>query len=92
MRSIVVGTDGSANAEAAVRRAVEILKGTEATVHLVAAYPGASSYGERLVGTARRERVDLRGTAEAVLARAASEFSGSGVTVETDARKATRPP
>jgi nucleotide-binding universal stress UspA family protein len=87
MRSIVVGTDGSANAEAAVRRAVEIVEGAEATVHLVAAYPGTPSYGERLVGTARREQVDLRGSAEALLARAANEFSGSGATVQTDARE-----
>jgi nucleotide-binding universal stress UspA family protein len=87
MQSIVVGTDGSANAEAAVRRTVELVKGSEVTVHVVAAYHDAGSEGEPLVGTARRARVDLRETAESVLSRAASELSAAGVAVETDARE-----
>jgi nucleotide-binding universal stress UspA family protein len=37
VRSIVVGTDGSPSADAAVRRAAEIAKGTGTRVHLVTA-------------------------------------------------------
>jgi nucleotide-binding universal stress UspA family protein len=83
MRSVVVGTDGSAIAETAVRRAIELATGGETSVHLVTAYPDVPSYGERLVGTARRERIDLRETAEAVLARAGREFEEAAIEVST---------
>jgi nucleotide-binding universal stress UspA family protein len=53
MRSIVVGTDGSVIAEAAVRRAIELAAGGDTSVYLVTAYPDVPSYGERLVGTYR---------------------------------------
>ena len=87
MRSIVVGTDGSVIAETAVRRAIELVTGGETSVHLVTAYPDVPSYGERLVGTARRERIDLREAAEAVLARAGREFEKAAIEVSTYARE-----
>jgi nucleotide-binding universal stress UspA family protein len=82
MRSIVVGTDGSVIAESAVRRAIELATGGDTSVHLVTAYPAdVPVYGERLLGTARRERIDLREAAEAVLARAGREFERSAIEV-----------
>ena len=40
MDAIVVGTDGSPGAEAAVQKAIELTRGSGPTVHLVCAYPG----------------------------------------------------
>ena len=44
MNAIVVGTDGSPGAEAAVQRVIELARGTGATVHIVCAYPGQSRW------------------------------------------------
>ena len=41
MDALVVGTDGSPGAEAAIRKVIELAGGSGATVHLVAAYPGS---------------------------------------------------
>jgi nucleotide-binding universal stress UspA family protein len=87
MESIVVGTDGSPSAEAAVRRAVEVARGSGALVHLVTAYPDVPSYRERIASTAKRDPIDLREVAESVLARAAGELGSRGVEVETHARE-----
>ena len=87
MQTIVVGTDGSPSAEAAVRRATELATWSGARVHLVTAYPDVPSYRERIVGSAKRGAVDLREVAEGVLARAADEFRSGGVAVETHARE-----
>jgi nucleotide-binding universal stress UspA family protein len=87
MESIVVGTDGSPSAEAAVRRAVEVARGSGALVHLVTAYPDIPSYRERIASTAKRDPIDLREVAESVLARAAGELGSRGVEVETHARE-----
>lgn len=81
MNAIVVGTDGSPGAEAAVRKAIELLKGTEATVHLVCAYPGRSAL-ERIGMTAKTEPVDMRGVAADVLARDERRFVEAGFSVE----------
>jgi nucleotide-binding universal stress UspA family protein len=54
MESIVVGTDGSPEAEAAVERAAELAGGTGAKVHLVTAYPDVPSYRERIASSAKR--------------------------------------
>jgi nucleotide-binding universal stress UspA family protein len=86
MSSIVVGTDGSPNAEAAVRRATQIAKGTGAVVHLVTAYPDSASFGERIISSAKRVPIDLREVAEGLLARAGREVESEGVQVVTDAR------
>jgi nucleotide-binding universal stress UspA family protein len=81
MNAIVVGTDGSPGAEAAVRKVIELVKGAEATVHLVCAYPGRSAL-ERIGMSARQEPVDLRGVAADVLARDERRFVEAGFPVE----------
>ena len=85
MDAIVVGTDGSPNAEAAVRKVIELAdKGT--TVHLVCAYPGRSAL-ERIGMTAKSDPVDLRGVASDLLARAEMRLNEAGLTVEKYARE-----
>jgi nucleotide-binding universal stress UspA family protein len=86
MDSIVVGTDGSPNAEAAVRRAAKLAKSEGDRVHLVAAYSDRSSFSEAISSSAKREPVDLRGVAESVLARAEAELEAQGIEVVTHAR------
>ena len=86
MNAIVVGTDGSRGAEAAVQKVVELLRGTGATVHVVCAYPGRSAL-ERLGMTARQDPVDLRGVAADVLARAEARLLEAGLEVEKHARE-----
>ena len=54
MRPIVVGTDGSPSADAAVRRAAEIAKGTGAQVHLMTAYPDVPIYRETIPSSGLR--------------------------------------
>jgi nucleotide-binding universal stress UspA family protein len=87
MQTVVVGTDGSANAEAAVREAARIAKGDGATLHLVTAYPDIPTYGETISSSAKRDRIDLREVAEGVLARAAEQLERDGLQVMTDARE-----
>jgi len=86
MNAIVVGTDGSPGAEAAVQKAIQLTKGTGATVHLVCAYPGQSAM-ERLGVTARQDPTDLRGVAADVLARDERRFREAGFDVEKHARE-----
>src|SRR5918994_71669 len=74
MNAIVVGTDGSPGAEAAVQKVIELARGSnDATVHLVCAYPGISAL-ERIGMTARTEPANLRGVAADVLARDVRRF------------------
>jgi nucleotide-binding universal stress UspA family protein len=80
MNAIVVGTDGSPGAEAAVKKAIELVQGSDATVHLVCAYPGQSAL-ERIGMTARQDPVDLRGVAADVLARDERRFVEAGFAV-----------
>lgn len=86
MDTIVVGTDGSPDAEAAIRKVIELAGDTGATVHLVAAYPGRSTL-ERLGMTAKQDSVDMRGVAMDVLARDERRFDDAGFTVEKHARE-----
>ena len=86
MKPIVVGTDGSADAEAAVQKVIELAGGRGATVHLVCAYPGRSAL-ERIGMTARQEPVDLRGVAFDVVARDERRFEEAGFTVEKHVRE-----
>ena len=86
MDAIVVGTDGSPDAEAAIRKVIELADGTGATVHLVAAYPGRSTL-ERLGMTAKQDTIDMRGVAMDVLARDERRFAEAGFTVEKHARE-----
>ena len=86
MDAIVVGTDGSPGAEAAIQKAIELTKGSGATVHLVCAYPGKSTL-ERLGLTARSDAVDMRGVAADVIARDARRFEEAGFDVERHVRE-----
>jgi nucleotide-binding universal stress UspA family protein len=86
MDAIVVGTDGSPGAEAAVNKVIELVPGEDVTVHLVCAYPGRSAL-ERIGLTARQEPTDLRGVAADVLARDEHRFKDAGFTVEKHARE-----
>jgi nucleotide-binding universal stress UspA family protein len=87
MDSIVVGTDGSPNAEVAVRRAAKLAKGEGDRVHLVAAFPDRPSFSEAISSSAKREPIDLRDVAESVLARAEAELESQGIEVVTHARE-----
>jgi len=86
MNAIVVGTDGSAGAEAAVRKVIDIARGSSATVHVVCAYPGRSTL-ERIGLTAKTDPVNMRGVAADVVARDARRFTEAGFAVEKHVRE-----
>jgi nucleotide-binding universal stress UspA family protein len=86
MDAIVVGTDGSPGAEAAVQKVIEMIPGDGVTVHLVCAYAGPSAL-ERIGLTARQEPADLRGVAADVLARDEHRFAEAGFSVHKHARE-----
>ena len=87
MNAIVVGTDGSPNAEAAVQKVIDLASGDGApTVHMVCAYPGQSAL-ERLGMTAKSNPIDMRGVAADLLARAERRLTEAGFTVEKYARE-----
>ena len=86
MDAIVVGTDGSPDAEAAVQKVVEMAGEARPTVHLVCAYPGRSAL-ERIGLTAKQDPIDMRGVAADVLARAERRLVEAGFTVEKSARE-----
>jgi len=86
MNAIVVGTDGSPGAEAAVQKVIELAQGSGATVHLVCTYPGMSTL-ERIGMSAKQEPVNMRGVAADVLARAERRFLDAGFTVEKHVRE-----
>jgi len=87
MQAVVVGTDGSPNAEAAVRRATEVAKGSGAVLHLVSAYPDVPTYGETISSSAKRDPINLREVAESVLTRMERNIESEGVEVITHARE-----
>lgn len=86
MNAIVVGTDGSPGAEAAVQKVIELVPGDGLTVHLVCAYPGKSAL-ERVGLTARQDPTDLRGVAADVLARDERRFEEAGFAVQKHVRE-----
>ena len=101
-RSIVVGTDGSGPADAAVRQATDLAKRDGARLHLVTAYHHPQIVQETTIWSndpkgmldtgrteprSRTETVDLREVAESVLKRAARVALSKGVDVETHARE-----
>jgi nucleotide-binding universal stress UspA family protein len=86
MKAIVVGTDGSAGAEAAVQKVIDIARGSGATVHVVCAYPGRSTL-ERIGLTAKTDPVNLRGVAIDVVARHERRFEEAGFDVEVHVRE-----
>ncbi|HEY7968055.1 MAG TPA: universal stress protein [Solirubrobacteraceae bacterium] len=97
-RSIVVGTDGSANAGEAVRQAAQLAATLGARVHLVCVYEpvpsrgadaGAGASGEGL-GVSHEESGWLLRPREAVeetLGEAAAVFAAAGVEVERYAQR-----
>jgi nucleotide-binding universal stress UspA family protein len=86
MRSIVVGTDGSTDAELAIERAAEIAKPTGAKVHLVTVVHNPT-FHEPIASSARMGDVDVGGVAEGVLARGERALKDAGVDVETHSRE-----
>ena len=86
MDPIVIGTDGSPGAEAAVQQVIELMEGKRASIAVVCAYPGRSAL-ERIGMTARTESVDLRGVAADVLARAERRLEEAGFDVDIHARE-----
>jgi nucleotide-binding universal stress UspA family protein len=81
VRSIVVGTDGSPSADAAVRRAAEVAKGIGTRVHLVTAYPDVPTYRETISSSAKAKPINLRQVAESVLARESRALEDEGIEV-----------
>lgn len=86
MDAIVIGTDGSPDATAAVQKVIELTGAAGATVHVVCAYPGKSAL-ERLGMTAKQDPVNMRGVAADILARAERRLTEAGFTVEKYARE-----
>jgi nucleotide-binding universal stress UspA family protein len=86
MNAIVVGTDGSAGAEAAVKKVIDFARGSDATVHVVCTYPGRSTL-ERIGLTAKTDPVDMRGVAADVVARDERRFREAGFAVEKHVRE-----
>jgi nucleotide-binding universal stress UspA family protein len=89
--AILVGTDGSETAQAALRRAIELAVGLRARLHIVSAYEPVSE--PRLRGEAAPARQDVEwatnphGEVVALLERARVEAVSGGVAeVETFAR------
>jgi nucleotide-binding universal stress UspA family protein len=85
--AIVVGTDGSAEAERALERAANLASGSGAPLYIVTAYSDDWPLKERLGDSARVDPVDLGRVAEEVLARAAAHASRHGVEAEVIARQ-----
>jgi nucleotide-binding universal stress UspA family protein len=77
-RSIVVGTDGSETADAAVRQAAELARALTARVHLVCVYEAVGSADRDDESRAR----ETRDAVEATLARSAAVFAEAGVEVD----------
>lgn len=85
--TIVTGTDGSATAERAVRRAADLAKRNGGRIHVVSAYLDPDILRERLGASARYGAIPMREVAEQVLERAAGHIKAEGLEVETHARK-----
>jgi nucleotide-binding universal stress UspA family protein len=86
VNAIVVGTDGSPGAEAAVQKVIELASGSGATVSVVCAYPGRSTL-ERIGMSSRQESVDMRGVAADVVARDARRLEEAGFAVDKQVRE-----
>lgn len=85
METIVVGTDGSAAAEAAVRWAVEVARCEGARVHLVTAFPDRPLFEEMITGSVIATPIDFLPAAEALLERAAAVAEQAGLRVQRHA-------
>ncbi len=88
-RSIVVGTDGSETATEAVRRAAELARSVDATVHVVSAYDPRAL---KLEGAGddpelAHQTIGPATSVEALLEQAAGTVHALGVAVERYARR-----
>jgi nucleotide-binding universal stress UspA family protein len=88
-KTIVVGTDGSSTARAAVQKAGELAKASGATLHLVTAYKLASQallaapMGEAVVAGSPSTDAAIAKEVEQSLDELAGQLRADGVTVET---------
>ena len=85
--AIVVGTDGSAEAERALERAAKLAASSGAPLYIVTAYASDWPLKERLGNSARVDPIDLGRVAEEVLARSAAHARRHGVEPEVIARQ-----
>src|SRR4051794_5183460 len=86
-RSIVVGTDGSASAGRALRRALDLARESGAKLHVVTAIEpmSAASITRAMEAVPREQRpmVNLQQAADTILERAVADASADAVDVET---------
>ena len=87
-RSIVVGTDGSQQAERALDEAIAIAERDGAQLHVVTAFPDPALIRERITSGATAARVNLSQVADSVLNRAAERAGAKGVEAHTHASEA----
>jgi nucleotide-binding universal stress UspA family protein len=81
-KRIVVGTDGSSTASAAVRRAVELAAAEGASLHVVTAYRPKAGRDENALPEGLRWKTSPGEVAEQTARAAAEEAAGAGVEVE----------
>jgi nucleotide-binding universal stress UspA family protein len=84
-RSIVVGTDGSSQAERALEEAIAIAARDDAQLHIVTAFPDPALIRERITSGATAASVNLSQVADSVLNRANERAEAKGVHAETHA-------
>ena len=84
-RSIVVGTDGSPQAERALEEAISIAARDDAQLHIVTAFPDPALIRERITSGATAAPVNLSQVADSVLNRANERAEAQGVRTETHA-------
>lgn len=84
-RSILVGTDGSATAIEAVKRAAGLAAQNGAVLHIVCAYQDSSYITAMAPGVGGSTSIDsaLRDAAEEIVAKAGADCATDGLSVET---------
>lgn len=87
-QSIVVGTDGSQQAERALEEAIAIAARDGAQLHIVTAFPDPALIRERITSGATAAPVNLSQVADSVLNRASAHAKEKGVNAETHASEA----
>ena len=79
IQSVLVGTDGSERAQCAVSAAVDVAKGQDATLLIVAAFRDEDTHWETISGSAAVAVGNLSEAAEQVLMRSARHAEERGV-------------
>lgn len=87
-QTIVVGTDGSQQAERALDEAIAIAARDGAQLHVVTAFPDPALIRERITSGATAAPVNLSQVADSVLNRASAHAEEKGVHAETHASEA----